>query len=425
MSRMITKVAITGRGVLSSIGTGVLEFAESLRRGRSGITGHVSNPPENSRFAAALIPNFSWSDWLETVRELDGGIFSRSRKVLHNAPDSTRFAACAAIQAWLDAGLHERPFPDEGIGLIVAGSNFHSEFIFENAKSFLKPGGRVNPRYALNFWDSHQVGCLTDILRIQGPSFTLGGASASGNVALFQALQNIRSGALGGCLVVGASPDFSPLDIEALSVLGATADSQDLSAETLCRPFDAEHRGFVWGRGAGAIFLEADESARNRKAIVHASLLGASALMDANHLTNPSLSGEVRAMRSALASAEIGIEKIQYINAHATSTPLGDRTECEAILQFLGDRAGEVWINATKSFTGHCIGASPLLEVIASIEQMKGGFLHPNLNLEQPAVPGLKFAGKEAIPVNIECALSNAFGFGGFNSSVVLGKGMN
>ncbi|HTI72984.1 MAG TPA: beta-ketoacyl synthase N-terminal-like domain-containing protein [Candidatus Limnocylindria bacterium] len=411
------RVALSGLGVVSAAGIGLQDFREALQSGRSGIAA-VSG---GLLPAAALLAEFSWADWLESVRPLDTNIYLRARKILHNAPDSVRYSARAAIQAYFDAGLHEQRIPAEDIGLVVAGSNLHQRFVAENAAKFGQRPESINPRYALNFWDTHQVGCLSEILGIKGMSYTVGGASAGGNVGLHQGAAWIRSGMLRGCLVVGASSDFSPLEFQAFSILGAIdVTVKPEMASSACRPFDRGHSGFVWGQGSGAAFLESFESAALRAVTIHAELAGSAVTMDANHLSNPNREGEIRAMRMALEAAGMAPEEMDYVNAHGTSTPLGDQVECEAIRELFQGRAAEVWINSTKSFTGHCMAASSVIELVAVALQMKHAFLHANLNLDEPIADGLRFVGKEAVPVKVRCALSNAFGFGGFNTSLAI-----
>jgi malonyl-ACP decarboxylase len=165
--------------------------------------------------------------------------------------------------------------------------------------------------------------------------------------------------------------------------------------------------------------LESEASARERSHEGLAEMVGASSVLDGTHLPEPCIEGEARAMQDALDAAGLSPQEIDYINAHGTSSPLGDRTECAAIRKTFAGHAGSVWINATKALTGHCISASGVLEGVACVLQIQGGFLHPNVNLERPIDRELRFVGPQSLEVDVEYALSNAFGFGGINSTFV------
>jgi malonyl-ACP decarboxylase len=423
MADCFRPVAITGLGVVCSIAHTIPEFTRALREGRHGFTKLPVDENHAVRIGA-LVKDFVWQDWVESLQAEQPAFYARARKVLKNTTESTRLSACAAIQAVLDAGLseHLEGVADE-FGLIVAGSNLAQDYIIQNWLRF-RETGRPNPRYALSFLDSNQVGCLSEILSIRGPGFTIGAAAASGNAALFQAFHWVRSGIVRRCLVVGACTEFTALELEAFAILGAACSSrlQEDPART-CRPFDQAHEGFVWGQGAGCVVLESPDSVRPRRVL--GELVGASLLLDGNHLSDPSQKGEIRAMQLALSCGNLHPEDIGYINAHGTSSPLGDRTECAAIKSLFRHHLSHLWINSTKSLTGHCFSASGVIELIATVVQLNNGFVHPNRNLDSPIDPELKLVSVKAEPLNAEYALSNGFGFGGLNSSVVVRKGIS
>jgi malonyl-ACP decarboxylase len=179
------------------------------------------------------------------------------------------------------------------------------------------------------------------------------------------------------------------------------------------------HSGFVWGEGSAALLLESTASVSGRADHVLAELQGASVVLDGTHLPEPCLAGESSAMQDALDAAGVDPRQIDYLNAHGSGSPLGDRTECAAIERVFGPES-RVWINATKALTGHCISSSAILEAVACVLQLRSGFLHPNINLASPIHRRLRFAGRHAERLQAQCALSNAFGFGGINSSVVI-----
>ncbi|MHB8523315.1 MAG: beta-ketoacyl synthase N-terminal-like domain-containing protein [Limisphaerales bacterium] len=424
MAGSITSVAVTGMGIVSSIGSTVPSFTQALRQGLCGIT-HLpaSTPPAQAVQIGALVRDYSWHGWLETVENAAPSWCARARKVLNNTTESTRWSAGAAMQAFLDAGLVDDRGLDD-VGLIVAGNNLSQEYMAQNWARFQPPAARLNPKYAISFFDSNQVGCLSEILGLRGMGYTIGAASASGNAALFQAFHWIRTGLLKQCLVVGAGSEFSALELEAFALLGAACHGTfRTDPKRACRPFDADHEGFVWGQGSAAVVLEAVAHARARGARILGELVGASLVLDGNHLPNPSAEGEVRAMQTALGIAGLAPDRIGYVNAHGTSSPLGDRTECAALKRMFEGRWDQTPINATKSLTGHCMGASGVIELVACLLQLNQGFLHPNINLERPVDPDLRFVGARSETHQAEYALSNGFGFGGINSSLVIRKG--
>lgn len=422
MADCFLPVAITGLGVICSIAHTTPEFTRAILEGRHGMTKLPVDANHAVRIGA-LVKDFVWQDWLESLKADQPVFFARARKVLKNTTESTRLSACAAIQAVRDAGLREQEGVADESGLIVAGSNLAQEYIIQNWLRF-RETGRPNPRYALSFLDSNQVGCLSEILSIRGPGFTIGAAAASGNAALFQAFHWIRSGIVRRCLVVGACTEFTALELEAFAILGAACSSrlQDDPARA-CRPFDQAHEGFVWGQGAGCVVLESPDSVSDRR--VQGELVGASLVLDGNHLSDPSQEGEIRAMQLALSCANLDAGRIGYINAHGTSSPLGDRTEAAAIKSLFRNHLSDIWVNSTKSLTGHCFSASGVIELIACLLQLNNRFVHPNRNLDSPIDRELKLVSVKAQPLNAEYALSNGFGFGGMNSSLVVRKGMS
>jgi malonyl-ACP decarboxylase len=419
MAGPFNPVIITGMGIVCSIGTNLEEFHTALRAGRCGISRIDSDNPAR-RFAATL-RSFDFDSWLSGLQSAAPSLFQRARKLLANTTDSTRWSVCAAIQAILHAGLKDFDLDSRPCGIIVAGSNLAQNYVTKNWQTF-STKGHFNPRYAISFWDTNQVGCLSEILSIQGPGITVGAGAASGNAAIFEAFHWIRSGIAERCLVVGAGVEFSDLEHESFAALGAAfCDTDSVTPEKTCRPFDRSHAGFVFGEGAAAVMLESFNPDCNLRA--SAELAGAFLTLDGHHLPDPSPAGEIRAMHGALTAAGVAPNQIGYLNAHGTGTPLGDRTECLAINSVFQKHLSELLVNSTKSLTGHCFSASGLIELVACVLQLNHGFAHPNPNLECPIDPGLHFVRTEPESLTTDYALSNGFGFGGFNCSVVVKKG--
>lgn len=411
-------VAIVGRGVRCSIADSVAAFAAALREGRSGIRVRSDGGPREPKLAAQ-VEGFDIAAWLDGLQASDPELWGRARKVLKNAPRATRLGVTAAVEAWREAG--GATGEPERTGLIVAGSNLNQDYIAENVVAITSAGRRPNPKYALSYSDSNHVGCVSEILGICGPGSTVGAASASGNAALFHAWHWVRSGVVDRCLVLGASTTLAAAELEGFSILGAASLAE--SPEQGCLPFDRAANGFVWGEGTAAVMLERADLARARAAKIHGYLLGASLRLDARHGPEPSVHAEVRAMRAALAAAGLTSEAVDYINAHGTGSAPGDQAECEALCTVFGYQVSQPWINATKALTGHCLSSAGIIEVLACLLQIDDGFVHGNPRLEKPIYEQLRFVGKGAERANLRIALSNGFGFGGFNGSVVIGSG--
>jgi malonyl-ACP decarboxylase len=411
--------AITGMGIVCSIASDLVAFGGAIRAGRSGII--RANSSNSVRFGATL-QDFEFNTWVERLKSVAPALFQKARKVLANTTPSTRWSVCAAIQAVLNAGLKAFEEGASACGVIVAGSNLAQNYFSKNWHTF-STTGHLNPRYAISFWDTNQLGCLSEILSIRGPGVTIGAGAASGNAALFQAFHWLNAGVVERCLVVGAGMEFSELELEGFAVLGAmVCDGLNTDPGQVCRPFDRSHSGFVFGEGSAAVILERSESAVDSSVL--AEIAGTSLVLEGNHLPEPSMDGEVRAMQVALTAANISPDQIGYLNAHGTATPLGDRTECAAIHTVFENKTRDLLVNSTKSLTGHCFSASGLIELVACVLQLNGGFAHPNRNLENPIDPNLHFVGPQAETLATDYALSNGFGFGGINSTVVV-KGRN
>lgn len=413
-------VAITGGGIVCSIASSLDAFAAALQAGRSGIARQPAGTlPARGPQVAARIADFSWPQWLEKLAPAEPALWGRARKILNNAPLSARLGAAAAADAFRDAGLGAADrAAGERTGLIVAGSNLSQDYLFENALA-VAAGKRPNPKYAVSYSDTNQVGIVSELLGLSGPGSTVGAASASGNAALFHAWHWVRTGVVERCVVLGAATEFSVLELEAFAILGAASLADDPAAA--CRPFDAGHNGFVWGEAAAAVVLESAGSASARGARVRGRLLGAALHLDARHGPEPDVAAEARAMRAALAAAGFGAEDVDYVNTHGTGSPAGDRAEAAALRDVFHASLAHVRLNATKALVGHCMSSAGIVELLACLMQMQNGFVHGNPNLVQPIDPQLSFVPASAEPARVRVALSNGFGFGGFNTAVVIG----
>ncbi|NEQ41943.1 MAG: polyketide beta-ketoacyl:ACP synthase, partial [Okeania sp. SIO3I5] len=278
----------------------------------------------------------------------------------------------------------------------------------------------IRPTYVLRVWDTDILGLLSQCFQIQGEGYSVGGASASGAVAIIHAARQIVTGVTDISIVVGSLFDICAYECQGLMNLGAMgSDRFGDSPELACRPFDHDHDGFIYGEGCGVLVLERADSAQARGVVSQGKLLGWGLNLDGNRSPEPSQSGEERAMQAALAMADLKPEQIDYVNTHGTSSPLGDRTEIAA-LKSAG--LNHCLVNATKSLTGHCLTAAGVVEAIATLLQMNSSFCHPTKNLVNPIDDTLNWVKETAVKAEIKYAISNSFAFGGINTALLLGK---
>ena len=420
----MTAAAITGMGIVCAIGDNVDQLGHALKNGACGINVlDCVDDPILKKKPGAMIRDFSLKDLVGRYQSLPSDFYRNFLKATLRAPLGIQISALTALEAWIDAGLFHDPPDPERVGLVVGGNNLNQRFCYRQIDKFRKTPEYLTPRYPLHFMDTDHVGTVSEIFSIRGEGFSVGGASASGAMALVKGLQLIRAGAVDACMVIGALADLSPLEIQGFCNIGAMGGKQfkDRPAEA-CRPFDCRHEGFIYGQGGGCIIIESLEAQKKRGASSRAYVAGGSIALDGNRLSDPNVDGETRAMRRALADAGIEPSAVDYINTHGTSSPLGDDTEVKAVKQVFADCVSKPWINSTKSLAGHCLTAAGMVESIATVIQMSDGFVHPNLNLDEPIDRQLRFAGNRAEDAAINVALKNSFGFGGINTSLVFRK---
>ena len=419
---MTKSICITGMGIISSIGDDVSTFSTSLKMGKSGIKKFAKIvEPKLSINIGAQINEFVFLEKLEKYTYLPGTIFQKAKRLGQRAPFTIQVSILSALQAWNMAGLFNSNIDPDRIGLILAGQNTTQNYQYSLIPKFRENPQYLSPRYGLEFLESNQIGILSDLLNIKGEGIVVSGASATGNVGIIKGYQAIHSGLVDICVVVGAVADLSPMDIQGFYNMGAMGGRMFANQpEKACRPFDSQHEGFIYGQAGACIILESSSSISKRDTSALAELLGGVIRLDGNSSSDPNINGEMNVMLSAINKSGVSISDIEYVNTHGSSSPLGDRTEAEAIMQVFGAHVSNVWLNSTKSMTGHCLYSAAIVEAIATIIQMRENFLHPNLNLYEPIVNGLKYCGLESVCKKINTAMSNSFGFGGINTSIVL-----
>ncbi len=411
-------------GVFSSLGQGLSVFTKALIEGRSGIAASSRFPELSFSLAAAELKNFDFNT-IVFSHDLPPSLLAAAQKMGRRATISIQASIIAALEAWYEAGLHRRAKDSSRIGLVVAGQNTTQGYTYNQYSTFKKNPHYFSPSYALQFMDTNQIGILSEIFHIEGEGFTVGGASASGNIALLHGHRLIQQGLVDICMVIGAAADLSPLELQGFCNIGALSTSGlfQKEPEKICRPFDCDHSGFIWGQASGCLILESRIKAKEELVPSYGEIAGAGMTLDASHSSTPNRLGEAKAMQQALDRSTKKPCDIQYINAHGSSSPLGDKTELAAIRNVFGEHLSNIWINSTKSLVGHCLWSAGIIEAIATLIQMKEGFVHPNINLDHPIDDTYRFAGKQKERATIDAAMSNSFGFGGINSSIIFSKG--
>lgn len=418
-------VVVTGMGIVTTIGECLADYLEALIAGRSGITRWKQMDERIESKIGGDMSDFDINTHLAYVgKDYPSDLLETTPKLLRATPLSGRLTASAAIQAFVGANLPDARLNPERFSHILGGHNLNVNYIFENAMELTQEPDFIEPLFGLLSLDTDVLSVTSELLNLKGSSFTLGGACSSGNLAVQNGLDMIRAGRADAVLVSGGAMDLDPVVLQGWAIMNAiSVQSYNDDPQHASRPFDALREGFVPSEGAGAIVLETLESAQSRGAHIHAEILGAGSSSDASRLPKADVNGQVRAILTALEDAHIEPEKIDYVNAHATSTPMGDRVEVATIKEVFGDHAYRIPINATKSILGHCIMSAALVELVATILQMENDVVHPTINQEKkdPELD-LDFVPNEARQHEIQYAISNSFGFGGLNSCVVVGQ---
>jgi 3-oxoacyl-(acyl-carrier-protein) synthase len=423
--RRTNRIAVTGMGVVSPLGQSTAEYHEALMAGRSGIRRWRDVDERVLARVGGDMSDFDLDAHLARHgTSYNADLATRLRRTLRATPLPGKLTAAAALQAFTDAGLPNAGADPSRMGHVLGGHNLQLRYQYDNFELFRDEPDFIDPLFGLMALDTDVLSVTSEVLGIKGVTMTVGAACASGNMALLAGLDLIRADRADVVLVTGAAMDLDSVWLQGWTIMEALAfRSFNDDPERASRPFDKHREGFVPSEGAGAIILESEAHARKRGARVRAELLGAFATSAASRSTRPDLETQVLAMRGALSDAGVSASRVDYVNAHATSTPLGDAIEVSAIKAALEQRAYSIPVNSTKSMLGHCLTSASVLEMIATILQIDSQMVHPTINLETPDPElDLDFVPGRARPHAIDLAMSNAFGFGGLNSSVVVGR---
>ncbi|HRG39412.1 MAG TPA: beta-ketoacyl-ACP synthase II [Bacteroidia bacterium] len=413
----LKRVVVTGLGALTPIGNNVSDYWNSLINGVSGaapIT-RFDASKFKTRFACE-VKGFNPEEYLD-------------RKEARKIDPFSQYGLCVAIQAIRDAGLEgENKFNPDRTGVIwgsgIGGLQTFQDECFNFAKGDGTP--RFNPFFIPKMIADICSGHISIMFGMRGPNFTTVSACASSTNAIIDASTYIRLGKADIIVTGGSEAAVCEAGIGGFNAMHALSTRND-SPETASRPFDVDRDGFVLGEGAGALVLEELGHALKRGAKIYAEVIGGGMTADANHITapHPEGLGAINVMKNALADAEISADQIDYVNVHGTSTPLGDVAETKAILGVFGEHAYNLNISSTKSMTGHLLGAAGAIEAIASILAVKNNIVPPTINhfTDDPAFDSkLNFTFNKAQHREVRAALSNTFGFGGHNASLIVRK---
>jgi 3-oxoacyl-[acyl-carrier-protein] synthase II len=407
------RVVITGAGVLSPIGNDIESFWSALLAGQSGAASITRFDCEKfaTKFACEL-KNFNPGDFLRKpeIRRMD--LFCQ-------------YGMIVAEMALQDSGLDLSKVDCNRFGVIMA-SGIGGLTSIENAhEKYLSKGpGRIPPMFIPMMIADILPGQVAMKFGLKGPNYGTVSACASSSHAIGNAMLAIRGGMADLVLTGGSEASITPLGVGGFNALQALSTRND-SPQTASRPFDKDRDGFVMGEGGTALVLEELEHAKARGANILCEVRGAGFTADAHHLTAPAPEGEgaQRAMHAALSDAHLPYEKIMHVNTHGTSTPAGDIAEIQALKKVFGDHAPKLLINSTKSMTGHLLGAAGAIETLATCLALKHQKVPGTINLDNPDPElVLDIHAGAAVDLSFEAAISNTFGFGGHNASLVLAK---
>lgn len=421
---MSENVVVTGMGVVSPYGTSLEDFGRALQEGDSAIS-YLASDVDTDPFYQTLAGAHLKQDLLrKKLKEHQSDNNDEINRFLLRSSSSMQAATLSTQEAWKNSGLNSYKYDSRRVGIVVAGNNINQKYLSDTYERYREKTKYISASHVLQYQDTNYTGVLSELFGLNGESYTVGAASASGNVAIIKAFRMIKHGYLDVCIVLGPLTQLSRFELQSFINCGAYGgvDIEGCPTEA-SRPFDKKHRGFVLGAASGTLILESEKHAKARGAKSIASVLGASIYLDGNHSSDPSLDGQIKVMKEAIDDAKTSPKEINYLNAHATSTPLGDRTEVKAIESMFNGNL-DLWVNSSKGMLGHCLFSAGVVETIASILQMNGGYIHKNLNLETPISEHLRLSYETQLGETINVFMKNAFGFGGFNSSTIFGKGV-
>ena len=408
---MKRRVVITGLGIVSPVGNDIDSAWDNIVNGRSGI-GRITrfDPSAFSAQIAGEVKGFDVTQYMpaKEAKQMDTFI---------------HYGVAAGVQAWRDAGLELTEENADRIGVIVGSGIGGLPRIEEQQVEYLERGARrISPFFVPASLINLISGQLSIMLGLKGPSYAVVSACTTGLHSIGDAARLISYGDADVMIAGGAESTVSPLGIGGFAAMRALSTRND-DPTTASRPWDRDRDGFVLGEGAGVLVLEEYEHARKRGARIYGEFVGYGMSSDAHHITSPDRDGPRRGILHALNDAGIALDQVNYVNAHGTSTPLGDKNETEALKLAFGDHAKKLVVNSTKSMTGHLLGAAGGIEAVFTTLAVHHQVSPPTINIfNQDPECDLDYCANQARDMKIDVALSNSFGFGGTNGSMLVRK---
>jgi 3-oxoacyl-[acyl-carrier-protein] synthase II len=404
------RIVVTGMGAVTPIGIGVSTYWKNLLSGQSGIS-------SISRFDTSEVP-------VKIAAEVKGfnPLDYLPKKLVRQTDIFMQFALVAAQEALADSKLKVNP---ERVGIVVGTSLAGISTVTETQELATQSGSyRISPHFVPKMLGNIAGAHIAMNFNLKGPSYTVNTACSSGADAIGLASMLLKTGQADAIVAVGSESILCRLMDAGLAAARALSTQND-HPDKASRPFDLSRDGFVMGEGGGAVVLETLDFAKDREADIKAELLGYGNNTDAYHVTSPEPEGRgaIACMQKALEQAGIQPSEVDYINAHGTSTPLGDRVETKALKAVFGESARSIPVSSTKGATGHLMGAGGITELISCIQAIREGVVPPTLNYEQPDPEcDLDYVPNQARKVDVKVAMSNSFGFGGQNAVLIVGE---
>jgi len=403
------RVVITGLGIVSPVGNDIQTAWHNIVGGQSGI-GRITrfDPTDFNCHIAGEVKDFDITQYLSAkeARQMDTFI---------------HYGIAAGVQAWKDSGLELTEETSTRAGVIVGSGIGGLHRIEETQTEYLAKGPRrISPFFVPGSLINLVSGQLSIMLNLKGPSYAVVSACTTGLHSIGDAARLIEYGDADVMVAGGTEATISPLGIGGFAAMRALSTRND-DPTTASRPWDIDRDGFVMGEGAGVLVLEEYEHAKKRGARIYGEFVGYGLSSDAHHITSPDCDGPRRGIAMALKHAGINVDQVQYVNAHGTSTPIGDKNETDAIKLAFGDHAKKLIINSTKSMTGHLLGAAGGIEAVFTTLAVYNQISPPTINIfNQDPECDLDYCANEARDLKIDMALSNSFGFGGTNGSMAV-----
>jgi|TARA_B000000557_G_C20802733_1_gene456311 3-oxoacyl-[acyl-carrier-protein] synthase II len=408
----MNRVVITGVGMVSSLGVGSDEIWPKIKEGISGIDflKRVDNTDLKTKFGGEIAEHFNAEDFIDPKEARRSDVF-------------IQYAAAAAVLALKDSGLEITPENENLIGSYIGSGIGGIQTFVDNVIAYREKGAsRVSPFFVPSMVPNMAAGYVSIFNNLKGPNCATATACAAGAHAIAYAAMNIQRGDAVAMISGGAEAPLVHVAISGFNVMRAISTRNE-DPKAASRPFDKDRDGFVMAEGSGLVVLEELEHAKKRGAKIYAELIGSGMSGDAHHITSPSIDGPVICMEMALKNAGINPEQVDYINAHGTSTQQNDINETNAIKKVFGDHSSKLLVSSTKSITGHLLGAAGGLEAGIASLALHEGCVPPTINLDNPQEGcDLNYVPHTTVEEKINIAVSNSFGFGGTNCTLIFKK---